>query len=146
MSRADSVAGATRRLRFGPEARKPGCPSGLGVKRVELVFRKRAVSPSELDRDLVKPAGREAAVEMPQTRNGHSDDRDLDIGARLIEDEEIETRALGDVDAGGHLLGRVKTAEFGAGVRSDGRRGARRQVRMILQPKWRQPAIVRTLG
>src|SRR5215813_10570526 len=97
-SRADSVAGATRRLRFGPLARKPGCPSGLGVKRVELVFRKRAVSPSELDRDLVKPAGREAAVEMPQTRNGKADDRDLDIGARLIEDEEIETRALGDVD------------------------------------------------
>src|SRR5215475_4458402 len=125
-SRADSVAGATRRLRFGPEVRKPGCPSGLGVKRVELVFRKRVVSPSKLDRDVIKSTGREAAIEMPQTRNGHPDDRDLNIGARLVEHEEIEARALGHVDAGSHLLARVETAEFGAGVRSDGRRVARR--------------------
>src|SRR5262245_24375780 len=68
---------------------------GLGVKRVELIFRQRPVSPSKLDRNIVKATGTEAAVEMTQSRNDHSDDRDLDIRARLIEDKEIETRGPG---------------------------------------------------
>ncbi len=60
------------------------------MNRIELVFRQRPVPQSELDRNVVKPAGREAAIEMPQSRNDHAYDRDLDIGTRLIEDEEIE--------------------------------------------------------
>ena len=60
------------------------------MKRVELVFRQRPVPQSELDRDIIKPARREAAIEMPQSRNDHPDDRDLDVGARLVENEEIE--------------------------------------------------------
>ena len=58
--------------------------------RVEFVFLERPFEPSELYRNIVKPAGRETAIEMPQSRNDHSDDRHLDVGARLIEDEEIE--------------------------------------------------------
>ena len=69
----------------------------MGVNWIELVFRQRPVSQSELDRNIVKPAGREAAIEMPQSRNDHSDDRDLDVGARLIEDEEVEALALGEI-------------------------------------------------
>ena len=84
------------------------------MKRIELAFRQRLVSPSELDRDIVKPARCEAAIEMPQSRDDHSGDRDLDVGARLIEDEEIEARALGQVHAGGHLLARVEIAELRA--------------------------------
>ena len=60
------------------------------MKRIELVFRQRPVSQSELYRNIVKPARREAAIEMPQSRNDHPDDRDLDVGTRLIEDEEVE--------------------------------------------------------
>src|SRR5262249_26662720 len=96
-SRADRGAGATRRPRFFPDARKPGASSSLGMKRIELVFRQRLVSPSELDGDIEKTARREATVEMPQSRNDHSGDRDFDVGARLIEDEEIEARTLGEV-------------------------------------------------
>ena len=44
---------------------------------------------------------------MPQARNDHSDDRDLDIGPRLIEDEEIEAGAPGEIDAGKHLIARI---------------------------------------
>ena len=72
----------------------------MGMKRIELAFRQRPVPQSELDRNIVKPAGREAAIEMPQARNDHPDDRNLDVGPRLIEHEEIEARALGEIDAG----------------------------------------------
>src|SRR5262249_62173140 len=91
--------------------RKLERPSSLGMKRIELAFRQRLVSPSELDRDIVKPARCEAAIEMPQSRDDHSGDRDLDVGARLIEDEEIEARALGQGHAGGHLRARVEIAQ-----------------------------------
>ena len=86
----------------------------MGVNWIELVFRQRPVPQSELDRNIVKPARREAAIEMPQSRNDHSDDRDVDVGTRLIEDEEVEARSLGEMHAGGHLLARIETAELRA--------------------------------
>ena len=89
----------------------------MGVNRIELVFLERPVAQSELYRNIVKPARREAAIEMPQSRNDHSDDRDLDVGTRLIEDEEIEARLLGEAHAGRHLLARVEMAELRAEVR-----------------------------
>ena len=49
------------------------------------------VAESKLDRNIVKPARREAAIEMPQPRNGDPDNRGLDVGAGLIEHEEIES-------------------------------------------------------
>src|SRR5262245_11188160 len=115
---------------FRERARK--APSGLGVKRIELVFRQRPVPPSELHRHIVEPARREAAVEMPQSWNDYPDDRDLDVGTRVIEDEEIETRALGEVYAGYHLLALVELAELRAEVRSHLRGGARRQIGKVL--------------
>ena len=90
-----------RRTFFGSGARKLGRPSGMRVNRIELVFLDRPVTPSELHRHIVKPAGREAAIEMPQSGNDHSDDRNLDVRPRLIEDEEIEARLLRQRDAGG---------------------------------------------
>src|SRR5436305_10321951 len=91
-SRTDNIGGAARRTRCFPGARKPPRPSGLRMQRVELVLRDRPVAPSKLDRGIVEPAGREAAIEMPQPRNDHAHDRDLDIGPGLIEHEEIEAR------------------------------------------------------
>src|SRR5262245_59736681 len=145
-SRADRVAGAARRPRFIRGARKLERPSSLGMQRIELAFRQRPVSPSELDRDFVKPARCEAAIEMPQSRNDHSGDWDLDGGARRIEDEEIEARALGQFHAGGHLFARVEIAELRSKVRSDGRSAARHQIGMVLQPKWRNVVLVRFLA
>ncbi len=77
--------------------------------RVEFVFRERPLTPSELYRNIVEPPGRETAVEVPQSGNDHSDDRNLDVGARLIEDKEIETLSLGNFHAGVHLLVRIET-------------------------------------
>ena len=108
----------------------------MRVNRIELVFRQPRVTQSELDRNIVKPAGRETAIEVPQSRNDHSDDRDVDIGAGLIEDEEIEALPLGEAHAGGHLLARVETAELHAGARLDHRIVAWSQKGMVPQAQW----------
>ena len=88
----------------------------MGVNRIELVFRERPVTPSEFHWHIVKPARREATVEMPQPRNDHSHDRRPDVGTRLVEDEKIEAGALGESDAGRHLLARVEMAKFRVGL------------------------------
>src|ERR1700732_1058885 len=108
----------------------------MGVNRIELVFLERPVAQSELYRNIVKPARRETAIEMPQSRNDHSDDRDLDVGARLIEDEEVEARLLGEAHACRHLLARVEMAELRGDVRLDQRISAWRQVGMVPQAQW----------
>jgi hypothetical protein len=69
------------------------------MERIELVFRQRPISQSELYRDVVKPARREAAIEVPQSRNNDPDNWNLDVGACLIEDEEIESLSLGEAHA-----------------------------------------------
>src|SRR3984893_18142172 len=98
--------------------------------------------PSEIHRDSVKPTRRKAPIEMPQSWNDHSDDRNLDVGAGLIEDEEIEPLAFGEIHAGARLLARVETPELRAKVRSDASSAARRQIGMVLQPKWRDAVVL----
>src|SRR3984957_3514736 len=131
--RAEVFVCAADRTLFGAGAGKPGSPSGMGVNRIELVFRQGTVAQSELYRHIVKPAGREASIEMPQSRNDHADDRRLDVGARLIEDEEIEARLLREGDAGRHLFACVEMAKLRAELRSDHRIAARGQIEMVLQ-------------
>ncbi len=105
----------------------------MGVSRIELVFLQRPVTQSELYRHVVKPARREAAIEMPQSWNDHSDDRRLDVGTRLIEDEEIEARLHRERDAGRHLLARVEMPKLRAGLRLDRRISLWRQKGMVLK-------------
>src|SRR5215467_5235315 len=101
------------------------------MNRIELALRQRSVLPSERDRHIEKSARCEAAIEMPQSRNDHSGDRDTDVGARLIEDKEVEARALDEVHARSHLLACVETAELRVvNVRPDGRSATRRQIGM----------------
>src|ERR1700678_3002795 len=130
-SRAEAFVGAADRTLFGAGAGKPGSPSGMGVNRIELVFPQGPVTPSELYRHIVKPAAREASIEMTQSRNDHSDDRRFDVGTRLIEDEEIEARLLRERDAGRHLFARVAMAKLRAELRLD--HTARGQIGMVLQ-------------
>ena len=115
-SRAETFVGAADRTLFGAGAGKPGSPSGVGVNRIELVFLQGTVTQSEPYRHIVKPAAREASIEMTQPRNDHADDRSLDVGTRLIEDKEIEARLLRERDARRHLFARVEMAR----VKSDG--------------------------
>ena len=105
----------------------------MGMNRIELVFLQRPVSQSEFDRHIVKPATREAAIEMPQSRNDHPDDRRLDVGTGLIEDEEIEARSLRDGHAGRRLLARIEMAKLRAELRLDHRISAWRQIGMVLE-------------
>src|SRR6187399_2051639 len=76
---------------------------------------------------------------MPQSRNNHSNDRDLDVGPGLVEDEEIEACAPGDIDAGEHLIARVVDGtDMCAAARLHRRTAAWRQKGMVPQPQRRE--------
>src|ERR1700734_3759398 len=113
--------------------RGEGGGSCMGMNRIELVFLERPVAQSEFDRHIVKPARREAAIEMPQSRNDHPDDRRLHVGTGLIEDEEIEARSFRDGHAGRRLLARIEMAKLRAELRLDHRISAWRQIGMVLK-------------
>src|SRR5262249_10666067 len=108
-------------------------PSGMGMKWIELSFRQRSVAQSKFYRNVVKPARCEAAIKMPHPRNDHPDNRDINVGACLIENEKIEALLRGQADAGGHLLARTEPADLRAKVRLDGRNFAWRQKGMVAQ-------------
>src|ERR1700733_93848 len=105
----------------------------MGMSGIELVFLKRTVTPSELDRDIVKPAGPETAIEMPQPRNDHPHDRHLDVGTCLIEHEEIEACSLGKSNAGSHLPAGVELVELRARAMVDQRISAWRQIGIVAE-------------
>src|SRR5215510_7833684 len=110
-----------------------GWPSRMRVDRIEVAFQGRLVQPAELDGDIVKSTGREPAVEVPQPRNSHANDRNVDVGAGVIENEEIEARAFGDVDAGQHLLARIEMAELYPKLRVPRREAVRCQIGIVFQ-------------
>src|SRR3974390_2838599 len=87
---------------------------------MELVSRQRLIPPSQLHWDIVKAAGREAAIEMPQSGNDHPHDRDLDVWPGLIEDEKIKAHTLCEIHAGAHLGARVEPAELRAQILAQG--------------------------
>ena len=74
---------------------------------------------------------------MPQPRNDHSGDGDLDVGARLIEDEEIKALRFAMRRTRPYLLARVETTEFESELGLDRRIVARRQIGIVLQAQWR---------
>ena len=74
------------------------------MSRIEIALSHRPVDPSQFDRNVVKPAGCKAAIEMPQARNEHANDGDLNVGPRLVEHEEIVARPGSDLDAGIDLI------------------------------------------
>src|SRR5665213_457547 len=104
-------------------------------KRRQFGFRQRPVAQSEFYLNVVKPARTEAAVEMPQSRNDHSHNGNLDVGPGLVEDQKIETGAPRNIDAGEHLVaGIVERREGRAGSGFD---AVGRQKRMFLEMQWR---------
>ena len=98
-------------------------PSGIGC----------SLKP-ELDGNIIKPARREAAIEMTQAGNDDPDYGDLDIGARLIEHQKIEAGTSGDFNAGFRLVAGVfERAELRAQFRLELRCAARNEERIIPQ-------------
>ena len=84
----------------------------MGVDRIEIGLGPGLVQQSELDRNVIKPAGCETAVEMSQPWNNHSSNRYSDVGARVIENEEIVACSVGNRHAGIYLLTSVEMAEL----------------------------------
>src|SRR5258708_38239796 len=93
---------------FGDQASRS---SGLRMQRIEFLFGQRTMAPPELDRDIVKPARREAAGKMPQGWNDNPDHRHLGIGTRLIGDQETQPRAPGTMNARANLPARPAPPE-----------------------------------
>src|SRR4030095_2000537 len=115
----------------------------MGMKWIELTFRKRSVAQSKFYGNVVKPTRCEAAIKMPHPWNDHPDDRDIDVWARLIEDEKVETLPLCQTNAGGHLLARAEVANLRAKVRLDRGFIAWSQIGMIAQTKRSGPISAR---
>src|SRR5262245_66506932 len=86
----------------------------MGMKWIELAFQQPSVAQSELYRNIVKPARCEAAIEMPHSRNDHPHDRNINVGARLLEDEKAEALLPGQTHAGGDLLARADPPDLRA--------------------------------
>src|SRR3984957_2049403 len=106
------------------------------MQRIELALRHRSLEPSKLDRHVVEPAGRKPPIEMSQARDDDTHDRNRDVGPCLVEHEEIEPRALGNLDAGLGLLAGVELPELRAETRPHRGTAARKQIGMIAQLKW----------
>ena len=51
-------------------------------------------------------------MEMPQSRNDHPDNWHLNVGPGLVEHEEIEPKAPGELDASQHLLAPIEACKF----------------------------------
>src|SRR5436305_13669828 len=98
----------------------------MRVDGIELALRRRPGAPSKLHRNIVEPARREATIEVAHPRNDHARDRNANVGARLIEHEEVEANPPDDLDTGDHLLARIETVE-GRGGRGNGGPGRRQE-------------------
>jgi hypothetical protein len=82
------------------------------MKGIELGLPQPPLAPPEIDRHVVKSARCETTIEMPQSRNDHPDDRNFDVWAGLVEDEEIEPMTLDELYASQHLLASIEAREF----------------------------------
>jgi hypothetical protein len=92
------------RAAFWEARTRPSTSSAMRVNGIKVAFRNRAVAQSTLHRHVVKPAGREAAIEMAQPGRDHPDHRDADVEGGLIEHHEIETGFRSEPHAGIDLL------------------------------------------
>src|ERR1700761_811600 len=93
---ADSVGGVARRGLFAAEARNQGS-SAVRQERREFGFRNRLIAQAELHRHIIEPARSEAAIEMPQPWYDHAHHGDLEVGPSLVEHQEVEACAPGDL-------------------------------------------------
>src|SRR5215212_9069095 len=123
----------------------PRAPGGAGLAhagrtsrwrkiRIQLALRNRVITKSDLDGNIVQPAGREATIEVPHSGDDHPDNGHPDVGPGLVQHDEIETLLLDELDAGDHLRSVVEMAEIGPGGGRDPSIVAWQEVGMLVQP------------
>src|SRR3954471_10531472 len=126
-------AGAPR-VPVGAGLTQAGRTSRWRKIRIQRALRNRAITKSDLDGNIVQPAGREATIEVPHSGDDHPDNRHPDVGPGLVQHDEIETLLLDELDAGDHLLSVVEMAEIGPGGGRDRSIVAWQEVGMLVQP------------
>src|ERR1700761_7574973 len=114
LTTADRIDAVARRDFFAAGTRT-AATSAMRQERREFVLLNRLVAETELHRHVVKPARSEATIEMPQARDDHAHHGDLEVRTGLIQHQEVEPRAFGDLHAGHDLIaGVVELAEIEA--------------------------------
>src|SRR4029079_6945988 len=61
---------------------------------IQVLLSGRAIEPAQSRRNLVEAAGSEAGPEVSEPRDEDLDDRQLDVGARLIQHQQLEAQSL----------------------------------------------------
>ena len=69
-------------------------------------------------------------MDMPQSRNDHPDHGNVDVGPGLVENEEIEAKTLGKLDAAKHLIAPIEARKFLRSRAPGGRFAVRQYVGM----------------
>ena len=57
------------------------------MQRIEIGFPQRPFAQTQFDRHIIEPPGGETAMQMPQSRNDHPDNGNLDVRPGLVENE-----------------------------------------------------------
>ena len=102
------------------------------MKWIKLSFQQRSVPQSKPYRNIVKAARCEAAIKMPHPRNDHPDDRYVDVGTCLIENEKVEPLLSCELHTGEYLLALIQRGKAYTEVRPELRLSIRKQVEMFL--------------
>ena len=114
------------------------------MERIEIGFPQRPFAQTQFDRHVIEPPGGETAMDMPQSRNDHPDNGNIDVRPGLVENEEIQAKTPGKLDAGKHLLAPIEARKF-LGSRAPGGRFAVRHYVGILAQGHRQRAAAARL-
>ena len=72
-------------------------------------------------------------MEMPQSRNDHPGHGNLDVRPGLVENEEIEAKTPGKLDAAKHLIAPIQARKFGRSRAAAGGFAVRQDVGMLAQ-------------
>src|SRR4051794_4697422 len=67
--------------------------------RVQLGLWSWDVEPAERDRNVVEPAGAQPPPEVAEPRDHHAGNAQVDVRARLVEHEHVESQAAGRFEA-----------------------------------------------
>ena len=104
---------------------------------IQIGFPQRSFAQTELDRHIIESPGSEAAI-VPQSRNDHPGNGNLDVRPGLVENEEIQAKMFGKLYAGEDLPAPIKACEFLESRPPGGRFAVRQQVGIPAQGH-RQP-------
>jgi hypothetical protein len=82
------------------------------VERIEIGLPQGPFAQPQFDRHIVEPSRSKTAMEMPQSWNNHPDNGNLHVRPGLVENQEIQAKTFGELDAGENLLAPIETGKF----------------------------------